>query len=449
MTSSTPTRDPIGASGPDPRPGRRAALTLGLMVLGYSGFYLCRSNLSASLPLILDELVAGGMGRGAAKVQMGLVVSAGILAYAIGKLPGGGLGDLLGGRRVFLAGMAGSVLFTIGFALGGSVPVFTAAWVGNRALQSIGWPGMLKIIPRWFPHSSYGVAMGVLSLSYLWGDSAGRVGMGYLIGLGLGWRGVFAAAAGTLAGLFVLNAALLRESPTEVGLEEPRTGPEDLFGEAGAGADPTPPGLRELLGPLSRSPVFWLVCLLSFGLTLVRETFNTWTSTYFVEAVGMRADRAAGMSALFPLFGGFSVLLAGYLGDRPWRGGRAAIICGGLISAGAALLALGLVDPRASEAGPIALVSTVAFLLIGPYSYLAGAISLDLGGKRGGGTTCGVIDFFGYLGGALAGRTMAGVSVSHGWRGAFLVLAVVTWASSLAAGLLWVVQRRRGPAPAD
>jgi len=429
----------------DHRRARRAALTLGLMVLGYSGFYACRSNLSASLPLIIDELAEGGMDRGAAKVRMGLVVSAGILAYALGKLPGGGLVDFLGGRRVFLAGMAGSILCTIALAMGGTVPAFTLAWVGNRAAQSIGWPGMLKIISRWFPHSSHGLAMGVLSLSYLWGDSAGRVGMGHLIGLGLGWRAVFFAAGGTLAALLALNAAFLRESPGEVGLDEPPAGGGNLYGEAGA--DPTPTGLRELLLPLARSPVFWLVCLLSFGLTLVRETFNTWTSTYFVEAVGMRPGRAAGMSALFPLFGGFSVLLAGYLGDRPWRGGRAAIMAAGLAGAGAALLALGLIDPRASETWPIVLVSTVGFLLIGPYSFLAGAISLDLGGKRGGGTTCGVVDFFGYLGGVMAGRTIAGISESAGWRGAFLALAVVAWASALGALALRVAQRRRRADP--
>ena len=426
------------------RISRRKALTLGLLVLGYSGFYLCRSNLSVAMPLILDDLAASGVDRKAAKVSLGFVASAGIFAYALGKLPGGGLVDFLGGRRVFLAGMGGAVGFTILFALGGSIPFFTAAWVGNRLVQSIGWPGMVKIVSRWFPASSYGAAMGVVSLSYLWGDSAGRYGMGLLIGRGFGWRSVFFIAAGALSGLWLLNAACLRESPAELGLEEPTTTPENLFGEAGA--DPTPPGLRELLLPLFRSPAFRLVCLLSFGLTLVRETFNTWTATYFVEAVGMAPGQAAGMSALFPLAGGVSVLLAGHLGDKVRRGGRATIILGGLLLTGVALVALGLIDPRASGFGPIALVSLVAFLLIGPYSYLAGAISLDLGGKRGGGTTCGIVDFIGYLGGVLSGQVMAGISTAHGWRGAFLVLAVVAWISAGAAGGLLVVRRGRAVA---
>ena len=429
----------------DPRLARRKAMTLGLLVLGYTGFYVCRSNFAVSLSSIITDLANAGMDPKAARLALGSITTLGTLAYALGKLPGGGLVDFLGGRRIYLTGMGGAVVFTVVFALGGSIPVFTLAWVGNRLVQSIGWPGMVKIISRWFPFSSYGMAMGVVSLSYLWGDSAGRYGMGLLLQQGVDWRGVYFLSAGLLAALLVLNFVLLRESPEELGLAVPRTAPGNVFGEEGD--DPTPPGLGALLGPLFRSPVFWLVCGLSFGLTLVRETFNTWTALYFQEAVGMAKDRAAGMSALFPLSGGFSVLLAGYLGDRARRGGRAAIIAGGLGLTGASLTALGLIEPKGSEALAVGLVCASAFLLIGPYSYLAGAISLDLGGKRGGATTCGIVDFIGYLGGSLAGRAMAGISADYGWRGAFLVLAVVAWASALGAVALMIVQARAADTP--
>ena len=434
--------EPVGKDNPDPRLARRKRLTLGLLVVGYTGFYLCRSNFSVSMSGIIADLEKTGIDPKAARLSLGWITTLGTLAYAVGKLPGGGLVDFLGGRRVYLSGMAGAVLFTLVFALGGSIPVFTLAWVGNRLVQAIGWPGVVKIISRWFPFTSYGMAIGIVSLSFLWGDAAGRYGMGLLLQHGIGWRGVYVIGAGCLAALMVLNWVFLRESPGELGLEEPRTTPTNVFGAGGA--DPTPPGLAELLLPLFRSPVFWLVCGLSFGLTLVRETFSTWSVLYFEEAVGMPKGRAAGTSALFPLFGGFSVLLAGYLGDRARRWGRAAIIVVGLTLAGLAMLALGLLDPRASEARTIALVCATAFLVIGPYSYLAGAMSLDLGGKRGGATTSGIVDFVGYLGGAFAGRAMASISADHGWRGAFLLLALVAWLSALGAACLVAVQSRGG-----
>ena len=429
----------------DPRLARRKALTLGLLVLGYTGFYVCRSNFAVSLSEIIADLAKTGIDPRDARLSLGWVTTLGTLAYALGKLPGGGLVDFLGGRRIYLSGMAGAILFTVIFALGGSIPAYTLAWVGNRLFQAIGWPGIVKIVSRWFPFSSYGAAMGIVSLSFLWGDSAGRFGMGLLIERGVDWRGVFFIGAALLSALFVLNLILLRESPGELGLEEPKTTPTNVFGQGGF--DPTPPSLGELLLPLFRSPVFWLVCGLSFGLTLVRETFNTWTALYFVEAVGMAKSRAAGMSALFPFFGGFSVLLVGFLGDRVGRGGRAAIIAVSLVLCGVSLAALAWIDPRASEIRPVLLVSTTAFLVLGPYSYLAGAMSLDLGGKRGGATTCAIVDFTGYLGGAFAGRAMAGISTDHGWRGAFLVLAAVAWSSAVGAGVLLAVQARPGAKP--
>jgi sugar phosphate permease len=64
------------------------------------------------------------------------------------------------------------------------------------------------------------------------------------------------------------------------------------------------------------SKEFRLACLLSLGFTLVRETFNLWTPTYFTQAIGLSAADAAGKSALFPFFGGVSVLVVGVLSDR-------------------------------------------------------------------------------------------------------------------------------------
>ena len=48
----------------------------------------------------------------------------------------------------------------------------------------------------------------------------------------------------------------------------------------------------------------------------------------------------------------------------------------------------------------------------------------------------------GYLGGALAGGGVAKVSVVFGWRGVFVSLAAVSVASALAAGYLYIHQRR-------
>jgi sugar phosphate permease len=419
---------------------RWQVLTVSMLVLGYAGYYLCRSDYSVALPLIIAEMAARGIPVSVATIQMGSIASFGVLAYAFGKFLSGGLGDFLGGKRNFVLGMSGSVVFTILFALGGGLPIFTLAWIGNRLVQSMGWAGMVKLTSKWFSYSTYGTAMGIISLSYLFGDAASRQFMAILIASGIGWRGVFLTAGGTLAVLAALNQVLLKESPREVGHVEPATNPLNIFREEGEKHKPA--SLTHLLKPLLGSGVFWLVCLLSFGFTIVRETFNIWTPTYFTQAVGLSDASAAASSALFPLFGGISVLAAGFLSDRLGNSGRAAIIFYGSLLSGIALLALANLKLGSFKGGPILLVTAVAFLTLGPYSYLAGAIALDFGGKQGSATASGFIDGVGYLGGVLAGNSVARVSVAYGWKGAFTSLAAVAWLTSLAAAAYFAHQRR-------
>jgi OPA family glycerol-3-phosphate transporter-like MFS transporter len=284
--------------------------------------------------------------------------------------------------------------------------------------------------------------MGVISLSYLFGDAAARQFMGWLLAAGLDWREVFWTAAGVLALFFVLNLLWLKESRRAIGLDEPEANPLNVYGEAQHDQD-RPPNLRSLLVPLLTSGEFIVVCLLSLGLTLLRETFNTWSPTYFVDVAGSTSAQAASQSALFPLSGGVSVILAGWLGDRLGKRGRSLVMLGGCLLTTVVLWLLGSLHLNGHAVAPVLLVGLAGFLMLGPYSYLAGAISLDLGGKRGGATACGIIDGVGYLGGMLAGESVARLSIAYSWAGAFRALAAVALLTSLAAAVFFLIQRRK------
>lgn len=420
-------------------------LTVTLLATGYAGYYLCRSNLSVAMPLIVAELGVRGMDINAARVRMGSIASLGVLAYAIGKFPSGSLADYLGGRRNFLAGMGGAILFTLLFAISGGIPAFTLAWMGNRMLQSLGWAGMIKITSKWFSFSHYGTVMAIISLSYLFGDALARQFMGALIAAGFGWRGLFAVGAGVLGLLLVACLLLLRESPADIGAEEAPTNPANLFHEQEIPSEMNASGgkrLTALLRPFARSTTFWLVCALSLGTTILRETFGLWTPTYFTQAAGMSAAAAAGNSSLFPFLGGLSVILCGWLSDRLGRGGRATLMFGGLLLSSGALIAMSVGVTQGSQILPVVFVGLVAFFTVGPYSFLAGAISLDFGGKKGSGTASGLIDGIGYLGGVLSGDSMARISVRYGWNGAFLLLGVIALLSSAAAFVFLIRERK-------
>ena len=421
--------------------------TLALLAFGYSGYYFCRSNLSVVLPDLIQDLARHGITANDAQVRLGFMASAGTMAYALGKFVSGSLADLFGGRRSFLSGMAGSILFTIFFVLSGGFPLFTLAWIGNRYFQSMGWVGLVKVASRWFSYSIYGTVMAVLSLSFLFGDAACRWVMSELMAHGVGWRGVFAVAAGSLAALLVANVILLRERPEERGLPSPEANPLNVYAEDGQGEEKV--GLVAILRPLLASFPFWMVCLLSLGTTLLRETFNLWTPTYFVQYVGLSSSDAAARSALFPLLGGVSVLLAGVLSDKLGLNGRNVVLVGGMAASTVCLVLLARTPSHASQLTPVVLVALVGFLLLGPYSYLAGAMSLDFGGKRGSATAAGIIDGIGYLAGWLSGDTVARVTVAFGWSYAFLLLAGAALLTALVALVLAVHQNLQKPRAAE
>jgi OPA family glycerol-3-phosphate transporter-like MFS transporter len=421
----------------------RQTVTVLLLFGGYAALYFCRSDLSVATPLLIDEFGKHGISHADAMIHMGTIASVGVLAYALGKLFLTGLGDFWGGRISFLIGLAGATLFTFLFTADLSLRVFAIAWIGNRLTQSIAWAGLIKVSSKWFDFTSYGLIIGILSVSYLVGDAAARQWMGMLIQNGFGWRALFYLAGAVGAVLLILNFLFLRESRVDAGFVEATPNPLNLF----AASESRPKSVGQLMLPLIRSRAFLLVCLLSLGCTIIRETFNIWTPVYLRDYLGYSMSNAARMSAVFPGVGVVSVLATGWLSDRLGVNGRSLILFTGLGATAVALLVLAAM--RSSHSGsllPLLAIGTIAFCLMGPYSYLGGAFALDFGGKQAGAASSGIIDGVGYLGAVVAGDSIARVSVSFGWQGAFAALALVGLLSSLAAGVLYFLGVRAAAA---
>jgi OPA family glycerol-3-phosphate transporter-like MFS transporter len=417
----------------------RQAKIVVLLFGGYAACYFCRADLSVATPLLVEELGKHGVSHAEAIVRVGAMSSLGVLAYALGKLFLGGLGDFWGGRLNFLIGLGGATIFTLLFASGAALPLFTFAWLGNRLTQSIAWAGLIKVSSKWFDFSSYGTIIGILSLSYLVGDAIARQCMGLLIQHGFGWRALFYFAAAVAGVLLVANVLFLRESRTQEGFGEATPNPLNLFAETKT----RPRNVAALLRPLLCSRAFVLVCLLSLGCTIIRETFNTWTPVYLRDYLGYSMSDSAGMSAIFPGVGAVSVLATGWLSDRLGVNGRSLLLFLGLAATAAALLVL--MSMRSSPSGSLlALIAigAIAFCLLGPYSYLGGAFALDFGGKQAGAVSSGIIDGVGYLGGVLAGDSVARVSVAFGWQGVFVTLAAISALAAVGAGFLYALNAR-------
>ena len=406
------------------------------LCLGYAGYYLCRSDLSVITPLLLSD-----SSLHLTKESLGWITSIAVYAYAAGKIVSGLAVDFFGGKRLFLLGMVGSVLCTVFFSLGTSVAFFITLWALNRLFQSTGWNALVKVSTQWFSHQQYGRVMSYLSLSFLFGDAIGRLSLGQLIKWGWSWKAVFLAAAGILTLICLFCTAILREKPEgeDGGEQEPEENPHNLFVH-----EERPASIWGLLRPFLTSPAFWTVAVMAFGYTLVRETFNFWLPQYLKEVAGMGDGEASQWSSLFPFFGGFSVLICGWLSDHPLRGQRGLLMAGssGLLTVCLAVMAT--LKAHSTPTLPLILMSLVALLLLGPYCFLGGAISMDLGGKKGGATASGLVDSAGYIGGALSGVAIGAIAQRFGWSGTFLTLAGVMFATSVASILYWRRHERRG-----
>lgn len=413
---------------------QRQWVTIASLVTGYAGYYFCRSNFSLATPFLLDEFGSAGLD----KEMIGMIASAGILCYAIGKIFSGVLVDFVGGKRVFLGGMIGSVIATLLFGMASGVTVFFVAWAANRLIQSMGWGALVKVASNWFSFRQYGTVMGLLSLSFLFGDALARLFLGTLLDMGLGWRMMYIGAASILGLVALVNFVFLREKPDDESAGE--INPLNVFGEKGQ--EERPASVADLLGPFLRKPSFWLVLIMSVGLTLIRESFNFWTPTYLAETGGLSAASAGTVSLFFPLFGGISVLLAGYASDKWAAGRRASIMIPALVLLVPVLFGMGMMQTEGALI-PVVLVSVSALLLIGPYSYLAGAMSLDLGGKRGSATAAGLIDSAGYFGGLLSGYGIGTLAQHYGWNTVFLALGAVGLVTVFAAVVYWFFYEKK------
>ena len=419
---------------------RRQGLMIVLLFAGYAACYFCRADFAVATPLLIDELVGRGLPRDQAMVGLGRLASGGVLAYALGKLFLTGIGDVWGGKRSFLVGLGGATLFTLLFGAAGILPVFTLAWLGNRLTQSVAWAGLLKVSSRWFDYTAHGAVVGLLSVSYLVGDALARALMGWMLHAGFGWRSLFWMAGSVAGVVFLANLLLLRATRAEVGHSEPAVHPDNLYAHQAV----APMGVGGIIRPLLTSPAFLIVCGLSLGCTIVRETFNIWTPVYLRDHLGYAMSQAAALSAVFPGVGAVSVIVAGWWSDRIGSSGRAVLLCAGLAASTVALLLLTLAPASAGgSALALAAIGLVAFCLLGPYSYLGGALALDFGGRRAGAAASGLIDGVGYLGAVLAGDAVARLAVAFGWHGVFLALAMVCALSALGAAALLMIHFRR------
>lgn len=184
----------------------RPAAVLAVVLVGQFMAVLDASIVNVAIPSMHAELHASGAG-------MQLIVAGYTIAYAVLLVTGARLGDILGHRRMFLAGTA---IFTLA-SLGCGVAPTSGALIGLRFVQGVGAavmiPQVLSLIQRTYTEPAPRArAMSRYSAVLAGGAVVGQVIGGLVISAniaGLSWRPIFLVNVPVGAALLAFGSRLL------------------------------------------------------------------------------------------------------------------------------------------------------------------------------------------------------------------------------------------------
>lgn len=425
--------------------------TLSVVWLTYGAFYLCRVNIGPARVEIERAFAIDPL-------EMGLVLGALKIGYAIGQLVNGQLAERFGPRRILLGGLFASVTASLLFASAGRLLPFlpslatpvnavvhvvapsaalgpTAAlllllWFTNGLAQAGGWPPIVKVMASWFTPTQRGRMMGILGTSYQLGSALTIAASGALVTFAGDWRAAFFVPALLLAVVGVQAIVRLRERPA------PGEAPEMEALAPAIAADVPKLSVGETLRVTFGNPKIWVLALALFGLDIVRYGFLDWAPGHLKKLHGSGVLLAGLKVAVFPLMGGLGALVSGWATDRWFQSRRAPVIAVTLGMVGLLTLVFDRIAPLGTVP-TVACLGLIGFFLYGAQILLVGTAAQDFAKKGTSAAAAGFVDFMGYFG-AFGGDVVTGwLLKNRDFHAAIVFWAAAALVAAALAATLW------------
>lgn len=404
--------------------------TYSVMLFGYVGYYLCRKNITAALPLLAEAFDYS-------KTDLGKIGSVALIVYGIGKLINGPLGDKIGGRKIFLIGMIGAIAANILFANGNSLSWFIVVWAFGHYFLSMGWGGLAKTVGAWCPPEKNGTVMGLISINFQFGGVVATVLSGAIVSAGYGWQYVFYIPAGLLCLVFIWSFFASKAHPhaiyPDVEFPKAESKPMAEIKREDDSSKEEHVNPFEVMKSLFSIKMFRILLVYSALTTILRSIFFFWTALLFTD-IGLNIKDAIFKSAMFPLAGCIGTIFIGWYTDNKVKdGNRARMMWYMLTGLTISLIAMAIFS-QAEQVNTTMIVILTAlsgFFLLGPYSMSSGALTLDIAGSRGAGTCTGLIDGIGYLSASVSIYLSGWMSETFGWSSVFYLLVFCSAMSTL------------------
>ncbi len=361
------------------------------VTVAYSLYYVCRMSINVVKQPLIDEgiLTAG---------QLGLIGSALLFVYAVGKFMNGFIADYCNIRRFMATGLFISAVVNLLMGVFGlfdnMLPTmlifisFAILWGINGWMQSMGSaPGVISL-SRWFPQSKRGSYYSLFSSSPYIGEFISYNVLAVVVGW-LGWQAGFIAAA--LAGLSgaLLILLFVSDTPESKGLPSV----QELSGEAMTKEDKMP--TRELQKMILRHPGIWVIAISSAFIYITKYAVAGWGVLFLQKARGFDLAQASQVIAFSAVFGILGTVLAGWLSDRMFNGDRAKpAVLSGIISTSSLILFLFVGGDFVLNIFYVSLFSLSTGVL---YCIVAGLMAVDIVPRKATGAALGVVGISSYV----------------------------------------------------
>jgi OPA family sugar phosphate sensor protein UhpC-like MFS transporter len=359
--------------------------------IAYSLYYVCRMSINVvKQPLIDEDILSAG--------QLGLIGSALLFVYAVGKFLNGFIADYCNIRRFMATGLFISAVVNLlmgAFGLfDGMLPtmlifiMFAVLWGINGWMQSMGSaPGVISL-SRWFPQSRRGSYYSLFSTSPYIGEFI-SYNLLALVVAWLGWQAGFivAAIAGLAGALIIL--IFVSDTPESCGLPSV----QELSGEAMTKEDKMP--TRELQKMILKHPGIWVIAISSAFIYITRYAIAGWGVLFLQKARGFDLADASQVIAFSAISGVLGTVLAGWLSDRVFRGDRVKpAVLSGILGTLSLILFLFVGGGFVLNIFYVSLFSLATGVL---YCIVAGLMAVDIVPRKATGAALGVVGISSYV----------------------------------------------------
>ena len=363
------------------------------VTVAYSLYYVCRMSLSVVKQPLIDEgvLTAG---------QLGVIGSALLFVYAVGKFMNGFIADYCNIRRFMFTGLAISAGINLLMGILGIVDsmvalplsvifiLFTLLWGVNGWMQSMGSPPGVISLSRWFPQSKRGTFYSIFSASPYLGEFISFILTGLIVGA-FGWQwGFVVAAAGGGAGA-VLILLTVSDTPESQGLPSI----QQLSGEQVKTVDKMP--TRELQKMIFKHPGIWVIAISSAFIYITKYAIAGWGVLFLQKERAFSLEQATQIIAFSAVFGVLGTVLAGWLSDRVFNSDR---IRPAILSGAVSFVSLALFLFAGGGYMMNILYVSVFSLSIGVlYCIVAGLMAVDIVPRKATGAALGIVGISSYI----------------------------------------------------